>query len=204
VSDAIGKIGSSIGGAFNKNPLSFITTGAGALSNFLKSRQQSKYLQDQLNYQKFLRSLTSDPAKMSKYIAGFEKPLSQGLVSAVGNEAQAFGAERGLSTSPQLMAQIESQALAPYQMQEQQQAITAALQSLGMPSGTPSFDSGGGVDLTALLKMLESGGDGKPVIPLNTSGPSRIPQQDDNTSTPDPFAIMNFDPATLDSILMGA
>jgi len=158
MSDAIGKIGSSIGGAFTKSPLGFIGTGIGAVSNFLKSRQQNKYLQDQINYQKFLRSLSTDPAKMAQYISGFEKPLSKGLTSAVGNEAQAFGAERGLSTSPQIMAEIESQALAPYQMQEQQQAINAAMSSLGMPAGTPQFPSDGGqTDLTSLIKMLLGG-----------------------------------------------
>jgi len=159
MSDAIGKIGSSIGGAFTKSPAAFIGTGIGAVSNFLKSRQQNKYLQDQINYQKFLRSLSTDPAKMAKYISEFEKPLSKGLTSAVGNEAQAFGAERGLSTSPQIMAEIESQALAPYQQRSQEDAISAAFNALGMPSATPQFPAGGGqTDLTSLLKMLEGGG----------------------------------------------
>lgn len=160
MSSVFSKIGGLVGGA------------GSAISNFLSSRQQNKYLSDQINYQKFLRSLSTDPAKMSQYVSGFEKPLDQGLVSGVNNQVQAFGAERGLSTSPQIMAEIEAQALGPLQQNQQQMAINEAMAALGMPSGTPSFpNSGGGsFDISAIIKNLLGGN--KSSTPVYPSTPT--------------------------------
>lgn len=171
---------SQIGGAFSKNPLGFIGTGVSALSNFLTNRTKNKYLQDQINYQKYLRSLASDPAKMSAYVRGFEQPLDQGLVASVNNQVQAFGAERGLSTSPEIMAEIEAQALGPLKQNSQQMAINEALASLGLPAGDPSsaLSSTQPFDLTAIMKSLLGGGTGTEVIPFTPVGGSTIPAPD--------------------------
>lgn len=135
---------------------SIIGAGVSALSNFLGNRKKNQYLDEQMKYQKYLRSLAQDPAKMSQYVQGFEKPLNAGLVKSVENQAQAYGAERGLSTSPQLMTEILAQALGPLQQNEQQMAINTAMQSLGLPSGTPDFagTAQSPLDITSLLKNL--------------------------------------------------
>jgi hypothetical protein len=155
MSQVFSKIGSFMGGKGG----GIIGTGVSALSNFLTNRTKNKYLQDQINYQKYLRSLSTDPAKMSQYVKGFEKPLDQGLVSGVNNQVQAFGAERGLSTSPQIMQEIEAQALGPLQQSQQQMAINEAMQSLGLPAGDPSAALSGSqpFDITAMIKQLLGG-----------------------------------------------
>jgi len=163
MSQVFSKIGGLVGGA------------GSAISSFLGNRQKNKYLTDQINYQKFLRSLSTNPAKMSQYVSGFQKPLDQGLVSGVNNQVQAFGAERGLSTSPQIMAEIEAQALGPLQQNQQQMAINEAMASLGIPSGTPDF---GGtapqpLDISAIIKNL-LGGKSSPDPVMIGQGASQI------------------------------
>lgn len=176
MSSVFSKIGGLVGGA------------GSAISSFLGNRQKNKYLTDQINYQKFLRSLSTDPAKMSQYVSGFEKPLDQGLVSGVNNQVQAFGAERGLSTSPQIMQEIEAQALGPLQQNQQQMAINEAMTSLGIPSGTPDFNGTASqpLDITAMIKQLLGGGSSTPsVVPFNDPGGSIIPAPD-NSALPPP------------------
>ena len=180
---------SSIGSAFSKNPFGAIGTGVSTLSNFLTNRTKNKYLQEQINYQKYLRSLTSDPAKMSTYVSGFEKPLDQGLVSSVNNQVQAFGAERGLSTSPQIMSEIEAQALGPLKQNSQQMAINEALASLGLPAGDPTAMLSGTqpTDLTALMKtLLPASSDGGTVSLDNINMPSGITLPDSGPDVPVP------------------
>ena len=179
MSDVFGKIASSIGGAVKSNPLAAIGTGVSGLTNFFKSRQQNEYLKKQLDYQKFLSGLTSDPAKMSAYISGFEKPLSAGLTKGIENEVQAAGAERGLSTSPQIMSEILAQALGPYQLQEQQQAIAAAMHALGLPFSQPigSIPGSGSFDMSAIIKQLLTPGATSPVRSLPTGGGSVLPEE---------------------------
>jgi len=178
---------SQIGSAFSKSPFGAIGTGISTLSNFLTNRTKNKYLQDQINYQKYLRSLSTDPAKMSAYVQGFEKPLDQGLVSGVNNQVQAFGAERGLSTSPQIMQQIEAQALGPLQQNQQQMAINEAMTSLGLPVANPNLGGEQPFDITALIKQLLGGGKPAPqVVPFNDPGGSIIPKPDDSPLAPVP------------------
>jgi hypothetical protein len=86
-------------------------------------------------YQNNLRSFAQDPAKMNAYAAKFTQPLNAGLQTGVANEAQAYLAQRGLSESPQISEQVESQAIAPYIQQNQQQGYQDALQALGLGGG---------------------------------------------------------------------
>lgn len=160
MSSVFSKIGGLVGGA------------GSAISSFLGNRQKNKYLQDQINYQKFLRSLSTDPAKMSAYVSGFQKPLDTGLVKGTENMVQAAGAERGLSTSPQIMDEIMAQALGPLQQNQQQMAINEAMTALGMPSGTPNFGPSQPFDISAIIKNLLSPGKTAPVE--IGGGPSQI------------------------------
>jgi hypothetical protein len=187
MSDVFGKIASTLGGAVKSNPLAAIGTGISGVTSFLKNRQQSDYLKKQLDYQKFLSGLSTDPAKMSAYISGFEKPLSAGLTKGVENEVQAFGAERGLSTSPQIMEQILAQALGPYQIQEQQHAIETAMRSLGLPfsSAPHSIPGSGPMDISALIKQLMGGGGTPSPRTVNTGGGSALPGDSPDMAPPE-------------------
>ena len=86
-------------------------------------------------YQDMLRSYAQNPAKMNAYAEQFTQPLNAGLQSSVANQSQAYLAERGLSDSPAISQQVESQALAPYIQQNQQQGYQDALQALGLGGG---------------------------------------------------------------------
>ena len=93
----------------------------------------NQYQQQQ--YQNKLRSLSTDPAAVSKLAAGYTQPLTAGLQKGVANETQAYLAERGLSESPEISQQVQSQAIAPYIQQNQQQGYNLALQALGLGGG---------------------------------------------------------------------
>lgn len=206
MSDVFSKIGGFLGGKGG----GVVGTGVGALSNFFANRTKNKYLQDQINYQKYLRSLTGDPAKLSAYVSGFEKPLDQGLVSGVNNQVQAFGAERGLSTSPQIMAEIEAQALGPLKQNQQQMAINEAMTALGLPSGDPGALLGAEkpMDLTAMIKQLLGGGKSGPQVVPVSDNPSKIdlPPTDPDVAPP-PLEVPgggDFDLSSLLSQFSGA
>jgi hypothetical protein len=86
-------------------------------------------------YQNLLRSYAQNPAKMQAYAQQFTQPLNAGLTADVSNSAQAYLAQRGLSDSPAVSQQVESQAIAPYIQQNQQQGYQDALQALGLGGG---------------------------------------------------------------------
>jgi len=106
--------------------------GAGTIGNILASNKRNQALQQQLDVQKQLMSLT--PEAIAKGAAAIEKPLSSGLTTSVGNAVQGYLAERGLSQAPGIQAETLSQGLAPYKLQEQQLAMNAFLQKLGLPA----------------------------------------------------------------------
>lgn len=177
---------SSIGNFMGGKGGGLIGTGVSALSNFLGNRQRNKYLQDQINYQKYLRSLSQDPAKMSAYVSGFEKPLDTGLVKGTENMVQAAGAERGLSTSPQIMDEIMAQALGPLKQNQQQMAISEAMQSLGLPSGTPEFGQQQPFDISAIIKQLLGGKPATaPVVIGNNPNAINLPDTGPDVPVPD-------------------
>jgi hypothetical protein len=86
-------------------------------------------LQQQLNAMNFAQN----PAAMMERIRAFEQPLSQNLIHSVIRDINPNIAARGLATSPGMTQQITAEALAPYEMQEQQQGIGLTEQGLGYP-----------------------------------------------------------------------
>jgi hypothetical protein len=86
-------------------------------------------LQQQLNAMNFAQN----PAAMMGRIRAFEQPLSQNLIHSVIRDINPSIAARGLATSPGMTQQITAEALAPYEMQEQRQAIGLTEQGLGYP-----------------------------------------------------------------------
>lgn len=73
------------------------------------------------------------PEAINALVKQFQQPLSSGLTSGVGSVVNASLAEQGLSQAPGIQSQVLSQALAPYQQNEQQMAIQEAFKAIGLP-----------------------------------------------------------------------
>src|ERR1700722_1728318 len=112
-------------------------------------------------YQNRLRSFAQDPAKMNAYAAQGTHPLNAGLTAGVANQAQAQLAQAGLSESPEISQQVESQAIAPYIQQNQQQGYQDALQALQLGGGAIPPGQQQQTNLAALTKAFSQlGGPG--------------------------------------------
>jgi hypothetical protein len=100
--------------------------GAGALNQFSLAGKE-KAAMDRATY------FSKHPEAINSLAAQFQKPLDTGLVKGTENVVNASLAEQGLSQAPGIQTQVLSQALAPYQQQSQQMAITEAFKALGLP-----------------------------------------------------------------------
>src|ERR1035438_4054125 len=127
--------------------------GGGTIGNIIEQMKKSAY-------QNKIMGLLNNPAALAQMAAKLQKPLDAGLTQSVTNQVQGNMAERGLSQAPGIFAASESQALAPFVQQNQQTAMNAVMQLLGMPAGSfgqPSNNSG---SLQMFLKSLNHGGSG--------------------------------------------
>ena len=102
--------------------------GAGLLGNVMNMVTQGQ----QVNKLKEFENMS--PQQLSGLVTSAEKPLSQDLLNSVGNTVQADVASRGLAESPGIFANTETQALAPFQQQQQQMALQLILQKMGLPA----------------------------------------------------------------------
>jgi hypothetical protein len=107
-------------------------------------------------YQNLLRSYAQDPTKMNAYAANFTQPLNAGLTSAVANNTQGYLASRGLSDSPAVSQQVESQALAPYVQQNQQAGYQDALQALQVGGGAVNPNNQSANSIAQLAKAFST------------------------------------------------
>lgn len=176
--EEFGKLAGAIGGFTKAHPqvLPAALAGGGFLSNWLQNRQRQQLFNE-------YEGMVSNPAELSAHISALEQPLSQALTQSVGNQAQAFLAQRGLAESPNIMAAVVSQALAPYEQQNQQLAANEYLNVLGLPAsvlGRPS-------DLSPILEMLMPLARGTPSTAAPT--PSTAPFISDSLS-PDFLSAM--------------
>ena len=179
MSDIFQNIGNFLGSTEGKGMLSGAAVGGGFLQNWLANREAQKK-------QKFVEDLISNPAKFNQFVSGFEKPLSAGLTSDVARQADAYGAERGLSSSPAIMQSVFAQSLAPFVQQSQQTAEQAALQSLGIYESSPTTKP---VDISSLLKVLLAAPPSQfPTFqpPANIEQPSWMPGGGPNVAPPMP------------------
>jgi hypothetical protein len=146
----LGKFGGALGqGASALGP---VTGLFGMINQFSQAQKQKALTDRQIYYAKH-------PEAVSNLVAQDTKPLSSGLTSSVSNVVNANLAEQGLSQAPGIQTQVLSQALAPYQQQEQQFAIQEAFKSLGLPaealaSLNSTMNPGG---LAAMLKNILPG-----------------------------------------------
>lgn len=178
--EALGKIGGFITGKTGQGLL----TGAGSVANLLARYKQQQYLNNQIKYQKMVQGIVSDPAKLAARARSFESPLNQGLTQSVGNEVQAYNAERGLATAPNIQAAVLAQALAPYIQHNQNTALQAAISSLEVPAAGRSVPNFGdtSLDLSEMIKQLLRP---EPRV-LDTGGPSVIPKPEEGPDVPPP------------------
>lgn len=158
--------------------------GMGVVSNLIGANRQNSIQQRAIQQQRELQQLASNPAAMSARVRAAEQPLSQNLVSNVGNEVQGYLAERGLGTSPQIAQSVMGQALAPYELESQKMAQAQVLQSMGMSQeainqllgsniGAPTDTSGFWQQLQQFNqpKTVNSGlGGSQPKLPPSTGG----------------------------------
>lgn len=161
--DALSSIGQFLSSGMGKVVLTAGTAGTGLLQNILANREAQKK-------QDFIEHLITNPAAFSKFVSGFQQPLSAGLTADVSRATDAYGAERGLGSSSTVMKDLYAQALAPYVQQQQQAGTNAALQSLGIYGNTPTTRP---IDISSILKaiMMGTGGQSPNVtagIDLNT------------------------------------
>jgi hypothetical protein len=152
------------------------TAGGGLIQNWLAERQANAK-------QKFVQDLITNPAKFNALVAQTEKPLSQGLVADISRQTDAYGAERGLGSSPYIMKDVLAQSLAPAEMQQQQMAINSLLSRLQTYAGQPTMP---GVNVTPMLQALSMWKPGSNTGPLaDMTLPSNLPP------APSPFGPLS-------------
>lgn len=176
MSEVISQIGSFLGSTTGKGVLTAGTAGGGLLQNWMANRESQKK-------QKFVEDLVTNPVKWNAFVASKEQPLQAGLTADVARQTDAYGAERGLGSSPAVMKDVYAQSLAPFVQNEQQMAQNAALQSLGLYEGSPTTKP---TDITSILKAFMSMPGNRPAfgnLPPTTIGGGQVPVQ--SAPTPD-------------------
>jgi hypothetical protein len=147
----------ALGGGLGKglSALSPLTSLAGMINQYSLAGKEKAALDRSLYYSKH-------PEAIANLEKSFERPLSTGLTKGVENIVNASLGEQGLSQAPGIQAQVLSQALAPYQQQEQAFALQEAFKAIGLP-----IDALGAVQgtmnpqgLAAMLKSILPGGGG--------------------------------------------
>lgn len=157
MSDAIAQIGQLFSGAGLQNLLKvgeIGAAGAGLFGNIQNEKARSNQLSQIASSEKTL----ADPTALAKQVSAATQPLNSGLVQSVTNSVDANAASQGLSQAPGIQAAELSQALAPFQQQNQNTALQLVLQRLGLPlqyaqtflSGLPQNSN-----LAPLLALLQ-------------------------------------------------
>ena len=100
-------------------------------------QEQQLMANNQLNLQKSYLSKMSNPANVAAGINKLVTPMSGALQSSIANQVQAEMATRGLATAPALFSEAMAQAMAPYQMNEQQLASQNYFSEMGLPLRIP-------------------------------------------------------------------
>ena len=203
MSGMLTQIGTFLSSPAGKGILTAGTVGTGLTQNLIANNEaQSK--------QKFVEQLITNPQKFASYVNQFQQPLQAGLTADIARSTDAYGAERGLGSSPIALQDMYAQALAPVLQQQQQQAQQTALSSLGIYENSPTTKP---VDVSSILKMLMMGGQqqGQQIPPglltdpgLNVMQPSYMPGGGSGSNVPPPLPPSlvggggGFDPVTME------
>lgn len=163
--------GKTLGTQAEANPLKAALTGIGGLQTILAERKRNAILNQYLD-------LTNNPEKSAALVRSMTQPLNQNLVQDVGNQTQAYLAERGLSESPQISQAVLSQALAPYEQQNQQTALDEYYRNLalGLSAANPALLPHE-PDLTALLASFGKAGGGSTIPSATVGADTSVPLQ---------------------------
>lgn len=188
------------------------TAGAGAVGNILNNKERS----DDLSALKKQEALMQDPTKIAAMVKAQTQPLNQGLVQAVGNQVSGTLAEQGLSQAPGIQGTVLAQALAPAELQNQQNALQLVMKQMGLPveyaqtllAGLPP-----NTNLAPLLALLQqqgkggaAGGAGTPNIaaimnlirqqPSSSTSQTQLPNSLQQPNVPPPNDDLIFPPDT--------
>jgi hypothetical protein len=191
MSQALSNIGSFLGSGAGKGLLTGGTLGAGLLQNLMAERQANAK-------QKFVQDLITNPEKFNALVARTERPLSQGLVQDISRQTDAYGAERGLGSSPYIMKDVLAQSLAPAEMQQQQMAINSLLSRLGTYAAQPTMAPVNVAPILQALSMWKPNAPGQwspgnpvdPTNPMSMGGPMTLPALTVDTGTFSDFGTM--------------
>jgi hypothetical protein len=174
MSELIGNIGSFFSGPTGKGISTLAelgATGAGLAGNLSADRQRSEAAA------LAQKNANLTPQQLAQMVSGAQQPLNAALVQAVTGNVNANLAEQGLSQAPGLIATAESQALAPFQQNNQQAALQLVLQKLGLPAEFARTIPPNS-NLAPLLAMLFKGGSPS-ATPSWTDRPPIGPQPSD-------------------------
>lgn len=131
MSELLGSIGNFFGSSAGKvlgEIAGLGATGAGLVGNLSADAQRAKAAK--------LAAANANltPAQLGAEVTQATQPLNANLVQAITGNVNANLAEQGLSQAPGLIATATSQALAPFQQQDQQTALQLVLSKLGLPA----------------------------------------------------------------------
>ena len=166
----------SLGSIFTKAApvITGATAGAGLIGNIMNSITRGKQVGQLESAEKKFANMT--PEQFAGLVSRAEHPLDASLIQGIQNTVQADLGSRGLAEAPGIFAAQESQALAPYKLQEQQNAINLVMKQLGLPIeyanaviGALGPNANVSPQLIALMlrNMQQSGGGGG--TPIDTS-----------------------------------
>jgi hypothetical protein len=158
--DILGKVGGFFKSA--APAIEGVTAGAGLFGNLMNMIQRGKVTDQLKSAEQKYADLT--PEQLAGLVSRAQQPLGQDLLQNVGNLVQADMATRGLAQAPGIFAATETQALAPYKLQQQQMALQLIMKQMGLPIEYAQAllqAMGGNTDVTPILKLLQGGGGGE-------------------------------------------
>lgn len=106
---------------------------AGMVGNIQANKAKNAELAKQQAIRDKLANMSTED--IIKGVQALSRPMSGGLVKGVGNIVQASMAEKGLTGSGPIWADVFAQALAPYQQHETDRATQAFFDMLRLPLG---------------------------------------------------------------------
>jgi len=141
------------------------TTGMGIIGNIMNSITRGKAI-GQLEKDENL-----SPSALAAKVASATQPLDRALVENVQNQVQADVGSRGLAQAPGIFSAEESQALAPFELQNQQTALQLILKQLDIPEEIlDSTNTSSDPAMALMMLMLQNNAASAPA-PNQVPGP---------------------------------
>lgn len=146
--------------------------GIGEAGNISQQNKASTYNDALLNLFKQYSKMT--PGEAVSGIQSFEQPMEQDMSNTIMKQVQAQMGERGFSGAPGIMGEATAEALAPYEMQQQELGSSNFWNLKNLPLGVPrpQFPM---QDLSGIIAALAGGGGSKkpkPNISIGSGGGS--------------------------------